>query len=495
MSMRIEVEGVGTVEVDPSFAELSPEEQNGVIEEIRQSASSGRASSDAVAPSSMSINAGRQDFDLGAEMNRAQPQQTSTPTQGEPPQQFGFNFEQSQPLLLRFVNQLEARDRKIKAAKFGDAAVPGTKGNIESSFEQVFNQEFAPAFQQVGLDPEVVQEFGRIKQADPKLTIPEALQRAGVALPASGAPTALNPEAVEMLRGKQQARDAEYAAAENAPDEVTKGRHLERAMQIDSEIDKMRGVAEMPFQDKETELDIAKNDLANLELRKDGTINWRGQNVGYEERQALAADIQRREATLDLEAMRNPAVLPLNRRTPGLLAVDGINEAGEPIINQAKTSENLAKMTASLVEQGKLRVGQRYQDPLTGGIVRFGGLGQPGQEDERSLFELATPKRLQPAIKGAGVVAGRVAEAVTPMLTEENVAMAANAVLPVVGYGSVKTTAAAMRNPQEAVAKLGRAAVTGGIPGGILAMKGLDYLSEIGRKAEEEEKKKKLAGQ
>ena len=51
-----------------------------------------------------------------------------------------------------------------------------------------------------------------------------------------------------------------------------------------------------------------------------------------------------------------------------------------------------------------------------------------------------------------------------------------------------------MRTPQEAVAKLGRAAVTAGIPFGMLAMKGIDYLSEVGRKAEDEEKKK-LAGQ
>ena len=206
-----------------------------------------------------------------------------------------------------------------------------------------------------------------------------------------------------------------------------------------------------------------------------GTVNYRGIEYAPEEFGQLDKYLQTDEKNAWIKATQNPGSLRVS------LQAAKLNEDGTPL----KTQDERDNRYMALREQ--LNPNEWYQD-LDGSVKIYGG-----PEEEAKELDMI-PKRLKPALRGAGVVAGNVAEAVAPMLTEENVAMAANAVLPVVGYGSVKTTAAAMRNPQEAVAKLGRAAVTAGIPFGMLAMKGIDYLSEVGRKAEEEEKKK-LAGQ
>jgi hypothetical protein len=97
-----------------------------------------------------------------------------------------------------------------------------------------------------------------------------------------------------------------------------------------------------------------------------------------------------------------------------------------------------------------------------------------------------TPDVMEPALAGAGVVAGGVATGVARLIPK--VASAAGDAI------SAFDAMTGGRQTRNAISKI-PTALGGGNPSVMLAERGLRYLSEIGLKSQEAEKKKKLAGQ
>jgi hypothetical protein len=294
-----------------------------------------------------------------------------------------------------------------------------------------------------------------------------------------------SPELAQQIEPLVSLRDKEIAAAETAPDDEARARHLERAYNFDLQIDTTMGVRDKPFGAKEAELEIAKNDLKNLELRKDGFVKYRGRNWGYEEIDGLRAEIQKRDATLDLEAMKRVGDLPINRLNTTVVKEDV--GTGQRVIDEQKTNEKFAQMAVRLEKEGKLRPGiTRIQDPYSGSIVRYGGLETFTPKEDKSLSDRVTPKKLKPALEGAGVVAEGITAGVSRLAPR--VASTAGETLSVMdaATGGPQTRNALSRLPT---------AFRGGNPSMMLAQQGLRYLSEIGLKKQQEEEQKKLAGQ
>lgn len=394
----------------------------------------------------------------------AQPQQQeANPLQGTP-----FDYGRAVPILEQFASDYIDKENLVRGAKYGD------KADIEADWMNSREGIYGPALQELGVTPAKAQiaaisvERGKARNMLEALGIPEPQ--------AGGDSSQMTQEKAARIKGAQGIYADLMAQSESTGVTEADARSFrEQAAIIADNISAELGTKELAPLDWKSQIEGTRKAIQAVTEAGGGTVNYRGIEYAPEEFGQLDKYLQTDEKNAWIKATQNPGSLRVS------LQAAKLNEDGTPL----KTQDERDNRYMALREQ--LNPNEWYQD-LDGSVKIYGGPEEEGKELDM------IPKRLKPALRGAGVVAGNVAEAVAPMLTEENVAMAANAVLPVVGYGSVKTTAAAMRNPQEAVAKLGRAAVTAGIPFGMLAMKGIDYLSEVGRKAEDEEKKK-LAGQ
>lgn len=394
----------------------------------------------------------------------AQPQQQeANPLQGTP-----FDYGRAVPILEQFASDYIDKENLVRGAKYGD------KADIEADWMNSREGIYGPALQELGVSPAKAQiaaisvERGKARNMLEALGIPEPQ--------AGGNSSQMTQEKAARIKEAQGIYANLMAQSESTGVTEADARSFrEQAAIIGDNISTELGNKELAPLDWKSQIEGTRKAIQAVTEAGGGTVNYRGIEYAPEEFGQLDKYLQTDEKNAWIKATQNPGSLRVS------LQAAKLNEDGTPL----KTQDERDNRYMALREQ--LNANEWYQD-LDGSVKIYGGPEEEGKELDM------IPKRLKPALKGAGVVAGNVAEAVAPMLTEENVAMAANAVLPVVGYGSVKTTAAAMRNPQEAVAKLGRAAVTAGIPFGMLAMKGIDYLSEVGRKAEDEEKKK-LAGQ
>ena len=394
----------------------------------------------------------------------AQPrQQEANPLQGTP-----FDYGRAVPILEQFASDYIDKENLVRGAKYGD------KADIEADWMNSREGIYGPALQELGVSPAKAQiaaisvERGKARNMLEALGMPEPQ--------AGGDSSQMTQEKAARIKEAQGIYANLMAQSESTGVTEADARSFrEQAAIIGDNISTELGNKELAPLDWKSQIEGTRKAIQAVTEAGGGTVNYRGIEYAPEEFGQLDKYLQTDEKNAWIKATQNPSSLRVS------LQAAKLGGDGTPL----KTQDERDNRYMALREQ--LNPNEWYQD-LDGSVKIYGGPEEEGKELDM------IPKRLKPALKGAGVVAGNVAEAVAPMLTEENVAMAANAVLPVVGYGSVKTTAAAMRNPQEAVAKLGRAAVTAGIPFGMLAMKGIDYLSEVGRKAEDEEKKK-LAGQ
>jgi hypothetical protein len=394
----------------------------------------------------------------------AQPrQQEANPLQGTP-----FDYGRAVPILEQFASDYIDKENLVRGAKYGD------KADIEADWMNSREGIYGPALQELGVSPAKAQiaaisvERGKARNMLEALGMPEPQ--------AGGDSSQMTQEKAARIKEAQGIYANLMAQSESTGVTEADARSFrEQAAIIGDNISTELGNKELAPLDWKSQIEGTRKAIQAVTEAGGGTVNYRGIEYAPEEFGQLDKYLQTDEKNAWIKATQNPGSLRVS------LQAAKLGGDGTPL----KTQDERDNRYMALREQ--LNPNEWYQD-LDGSVKIYGGPEEEGKELDM------IPKRLKPALKGAGVVAGNVAEAVAPMLTEENVAMAANAVLPVVGYGSVKTTAAAMRNPQEAVAKLGRAAVTAGIPFGMLAMKGIDYLSEVGRKAEDEEKKK-LAGQ
>lgn len=410
-------------------------------------------------------------FDLDRAISNAAPaapaaqprQQEANPLQGTP-----FDYGRAVPILEQFASDYIDKENLVRGAKYGD------KADIEADWMNSREGIYGPALQELGVSPAKAQiaaisvERGKARNMLEALGIPEPQ--------AGGNNSQMTQEKAARIK-EAQGIYANLMSQSEAPGitEADARSFREQAAVIGESISTELGNKDLAPLDWKSQIEGTRKAIQAVTEAGGGTVNYRGIEYAPEEFGQLDKYLQTDEKNAWIKATQNPGSLRVS------LQAAKLSEDGTPL----KTQDERDNRYMELREQ--LSPNEWYQD-LDGSVKIYGG-----PEEEAKKLDMI-PKRLKPAIKGAGVVAGNVAEAVAPILTEDNLARAAEAVTPGIGYGAVKATAAAMRNPQDAVAKLGRSAVTGVLPGGFLAMKGLDYLSEIGRRAEEEEKKK-LAGQ
>ena len=399
----------------------------------------------------------------------AQPrQQEANPLQGTP-----FDYGRAVPILEQFASDYIDKENLVRGAKYGD------KADIETDWMNAREGIYGPALQELGVTPAKAQiaaisvERGKARNMLEALGIPEQ-QTSGQQS------VGLAPEIQGQIKDAQliAKNERDYAMNEDlTPEQRLQSK--QRAQRAEDQINSLLGMKPKAPYEAWKDIQSTKAEIDRTTNMKGGTVEYQGVPYQFENIGELTGMIDQKEKDLLDQFTQDKRLIPVSRQSTLVYTTDPAS--GNQVIDAAASQKKYieALKSASVGEPVELE---------DGSVVFYEGTQD---KKERGSF---IPKRLQPAMKGAGVVAGTVAETVAPMLTEENIAAAANTVLPGVGYGAVKTTAAAMRNPQDAAAKLGRAAVTAGTPFGMLAMRGLDYLSEVGRKAEEEEKKK-LAGQ
>lgn len=432
-------------------------------------------------------------FDLDRAIpNSAPVAPAAQPRQQEPNALEGtpFDYKRAVPLLEQFASDFIDKENLVTGARYGD------KADIEADWINAREQIYAPQLEAVGVSPAKAQIAAQTVYRGKAKNMLEAI---GIPEPQGTTPqVGLSPDVVEKVRGLQQARDAELQMAD-APnvDEVALANSRQRAASLDQQIDDLLGVKDLPWADRWNQNRMAKIDADRMEEMKGGSVNYLGVPTSFENLPALRTQISRDEANLKMEAEKDPSVLPINRKNTAVLETDPAT--GDPVLNEAKSKEKWASMEKQLFEEGKLRVGDLIQNPIDGQIEVFPGLGKVTTDNEKSFAERWSPGGIaEPAMRGAEELGNRAAEAVKPYLTEDNLEKTAAVADQFYRRGfvgpAIRGASAFMRNPAGTTAPVAAGVITSANPLGYLAYRGLDYLANIGRKAEEEEKKRR-AGQ
>ena len=456
MSMRIQVEGVGEVEVDPTFGQLSPEEQDDVIAEIQQSVTGGRSSSDMAAPSSLPINAGQQAFDLDA---AATPTAAASPVQQtEPPETFGFEFEKHEPVLRRYFNDYDRKEDLKRGASYKE------KNPIQADYDRVFAEEIAPTFVGIGLDPDSAIEAAKIKRADPKMPIRDVLKTAGVRLAETteaGGGAALTPQQAEQIGELQGVYQRAIDAANDTEDPRMKRDSQRTAQSAMQQMRQVKGVPDpTPYETYENIRSVREEIARKVEIGS-GSVVYDGVRYSVADAASLEQDLagEQADALYALERDRSSLRVSQNNATVFKLDKSGkplTNADGKPVIDQTATAAKWDELYAS-AKPGEL------VEKEDGTIGPFAGIQETSEGGDRW-----TPKSLQPAMRGAREVAGKVYDKAAPFV------------------GRVADNAA---STMETLTRPARENLQS-FPTVALARYGLRYLSEVGRKAEEEERKK-----
>jgi hypothetical protein len=481
MSLRIQVDGVGTVQVDPSFQQLSPQEQESFIDEIRQSVSAGRMASDAVAPSTAStpIDASRSNFDLDAAIPNSQPAMAQTaapqPTGPNPLAGTPFDYERGAPILEQFVSDFMDKENIVTGARYGDKAV------VEEDWINTREQIYAPKLNALGVNPAKAQIAANQVARGKSRNMFEAL---GIPEPQNAPQVNLSPEQVEEARGLQDFIQNNINLANDTEDPQQKRQYQRMASEASQKLRAMSGAPEpTPFE----RIENINSVLGELGRKKErgglGTVEYEGVPYPVAASAELETDLASEQADL-LDLLENdPAARASIRVRPQNAIVYETDSKGNPrkgadgkaVIDQKATAAKWDELQSS-AREGEL-------------IEREDGTIGPfmGTKEKRKGGDgYWTPDALEPALAGVGVVA-------------EGVATGASRLIPKVASAAGDAVSAfdAMtggRQTRNVISKI-PTALRGGSPSVMLAQQGLRYLSEIGLKAQEAEKKKKLAGQ
>jgi hypothetical protein len=500
MSLRIQVDGVGLVEVDPSFQNLSPQEQESFIGEIKQSVAGGRMTSDMTAdtPASTPIDAPLSSFDLDAAIPDSPPAvtQSATPQQSADPNALAgtpFDYQRASSVLDQFVADTMDKQNLVRGAKYGD------KADIEEDWMNTRDQIYAPEFEKLGINPARAQ-IAATQVADGKAR--NMFEALGIPEPQNNAPAVrLSPEQVKEATGLQNFIQNNINLANETEDPRQKRDYQRLASEATQKLRAMSGAPEpSPYERYEN----IRGVLEELGRKKDrgglGTVEYDGVAYPVAGAAALESDLAMEQADLldrlatDPEArasirvsLRNAQVPKMDKNGKPLLGQDG-----NPILDKEATTARYAELIAT-AKPGEI------VEQEDGSIGPFMGIKKDKQSGDW------TPKGLKPAIKGAAIIGEDITEAVAPYMTKENMARAsalAGSVVPTLGA----PVQAVISMTDDGGAKLKKGATTamktalaGGLSGGVwgqnyLAALGLEYLSSVGRRAQEEEEKKR-AGQ
>jgi len=481
MSLRIQVDGVGLVEVDPSFQELSPQEQESLIGEIKQSVSGGRMASDAVAPAPAStpINASRSNFDLDAAIPDPQPQAV----QSAAPQQAGqnalagtpFDYQRGSQVLEQFAADFMDKENIVTGAKYGDKAM------IEEDWINARNQIYAPEFERLGINPAKAQIAADQVVRGKARNMLEAL---GIPEPQNNPTVNLSPEQVEEANKIQTNILNNINLANETEDPAQKRAYQRLASEGTQKLRSMSGAPEpTPFE----RIENINSVLGELGRKRErgglGTVEYDGVRYPVSGAAELEADLASERADLlDLLATNAEARASIRVRPQNAIVYETDSKGnprkgtdGKFVINPKATAAKWDELQSS-AREGEL-------------IEREDGTIGPfmGAKEKRKGGEgYWTPDVMEPALAGAGVVAGGVATGVARLIPKV-ASVAGDAV-------SAFDSITGGRQTRNAISKI-PTALGGGSPSVMLAERGLRYLSEIGLKSQEAEKKKKLAGQ
>lgn len=422
-------------------------------------------------------------FDLDRAIPNAAPsapavqprQQEANPLQGTP-----FDYGRAVPILEQFASDYIDKENLVRGAKYGD------KADIETDWMNAREGIYGPALQELGVTPAKAQiaaisvERGKARNMLEALGIPE---------PQTSGQSAQSPENLAKAKELQGVRAGLVTAAESAATDAQRREIELQVADLDGQIGSLIGTNKLSPLDLKSEIQTTRTRMNAVKEAGGGTVNYMGIPYGPEEFEMLDRNLMTDERNAFLQAQENPGLLRVSRAS----AARG--PKGEEITDPTVIDENYAKLRSTLQE------GEWFQD-LDNTVKAYGG---EADEDKGPLMDRITPGSLKPVLRGAGVVAGDVAEAVAPLITRENVATVGNigrAVAPSIA-APVQAALSLSEDPgrklksgaASAMRNVIASGATGGIPGAnYLALMGLEYLSAVGKRAEEEEKKK-LAGQ
>ena len=401
----------------------------------------------------------------------AQPQQQEANSlQGTP-----FDYGRAVPILEQFASDYIDKENLVRGAKYGD------KADIEADWMNSREGIYGPALQELGVSPAKAQ-IAAISVERGKAT--NMLEALGIPEPQTSGQPAQSKENLAQAKERQGVRAGLVSALESP---VTDAQRRDLEIQIaglDSQIGELIGTNKMSPLDLKSEIQTTRTRMNAVKEAGGGTVNYMGIPYGPEEFEMLDRNLVTDERNAFLQVQENPSLLRVSRAN----AARGMK--GEQIADPAVIDENYAKLRSQLQE------GEWFQD-IDNTVKVFSG---KNDTSEKSLSERWSPGGLaKPAMRGAEVLGQKATDAVAPYINEDTVNAAATIADRVYPQGmagpSIRMAKSVVTAPRETIAPIANNLVGVSNPLGFLAVKGLNYLVDIGRKSEEEEKQKKLAGQ
>lgn len=396
-----------------------------------------------IAPDSSSFSLDRSIPNSAPAPSKAQPeprQQNANALQGTP-----FDYSRAVPILEQFAADLIDKDNLSKGAKYGD------KASIEADWMNAREQIYGPALQPLGISTAKAQIAAQ-NVANGKAT--NMLEALGIPEPKA------NVETVDLgLKDQEEVAKLQTiakTARETALNEdLTSEEKLQakrQAQWAEQRINALLGLQESKPYEQFQEIQSTKREIERATQLGGGIIKYQGVPYPFENVSELTGLLGQKEKDLLDDFTQNRALLPVSRQSTLVYTKDGKIDAAA---SQKKYADALKRASVGDVVE---------KEDGTVGI--YGG---PSEEKSGRSW---VPKPLQPAMKGAEIVASDVAKVAIP-IAQKGIDVS--------------------RKGIDAVTYVPRT-VASYLPTTLLARKGLEYLSNVGRRAEEEEKKKR-AGQ
>ena len=319
------------------------------------------------------------------------------------------------------------------------------KTTVVNEWQRAEKEEWEPVLNKIGMSlPEA--KFA-IESAEKKAGQTDSLSEA-LGLSAPKAKTGAIPkDDIEEVKQLQSVRGGLVTALDSAPSEEEK-RNLEiQIANLDGRIETKLGMTKKPLLDMKAAIDQAKLQLEEAKKMEGGAVNYLGIDFGAQDFETLGKNLELDEKNLFLRAKTNPSELRVS------LANASKTNDGRPVSSDV-ASRKMAELRKTL------QPGEWYQDE-TGEVKVYGG---PNDSKERDY--------LPDYAKGASAIGGKIIDTVlqNPGLVEQAVDITTRGAVT-----SAKQTAKAVNY----------------LPSVVLARKGIEYLSEIGRKAEADKKQRK----